>query len=85
MLKLTVKSLEKKAERLDNKLIRLFNFLYYRQRKLMALNLKWKFKFGTGNWNLGRRNKVLKLKKYGICRIFKRISEEEAIYIRLFY
>ena len=51
----------------------------------MALNLKWKFKFNTRNWDLDRGNKILKLKEYGIYKIFKKVSEKETIYIRLFY
>ena len=80
-----IESLKKEIVELDNKLVRLSNFLYYKQRKLIALNLKWKFKFSTGNQNLDRGNKILRLKEYKICRVFKRVSEKKIIYIQLFY
>ena len=49
ILRLMIKSLEKETVKLGDRLIRLSDFLCYGQRKLIALNLKWKFKFGTGN------------------------------------
>ena len=81
MLKLIIESSEKKTVELNNELIKLSNFLCYRQRKLMALNLKRKFKFSTGNWNLNYRDKILGLKKYRIYKVFKRIPEKKSTYI----
>ena len=65
--------------------MRLSNFLCYKKKKLRALDLKWKFKFSTGNWNLNRGSETLKLKEYRIYKVFKRILEKKTIYIELFY